>query len=113
LTRREFRPYFSVNRSRSASVTPEYRLLALPASMSPPGPGFRLVTIGSTFASKNIGRSRARVASTDSPGAPGTVAPFFVAVFTASANAWGEMFSTNLRDVRLLYGPLFSQNSLV
>ena len=39
-------------------ATPEYRLLALDVRMSFPGPGFLLVTIGSTFGSKNIGSRR-------------------------------------------------------
>ena len=81
--------------------------------MSLPGPGFLLVTIGSTFGSKNIGSRRLRRASSDSPGRVGNVAPDFSAVCAAVAKACGVIFSTNLRDVRLLYGPLLIQNSFV
>jgi hypothetical protein len=97
----------------SARLTPEYRLLALAVRMSRPAPGVLLVTIGSTAASKNIGCSRASIASSDSPADAGNTAPFCAACFTAAANAWGVVCSTNLREVMLLYWPLLIQNSLV
>ena len=73
--------------------------------MSLPGPGVLFVTIGSTPGSKNIGRSRFSSASSGPRPVAEIPAPFFAAVFAAAANASGVHFSTNLRAVRLLYGP--------
>ena len=53
------------------------------------------------------------MASSDSPGGVANVAPFFAAWAAAAANASGVQVSTNLRAVRLLYGPVLSQKSLV
>ena len=50
--------------------------MALACRMSLPGPGVLLVTIGSTVGSKNIGCSRASIASSDSPAGGANVAPF-------------------------------------
>jgi hypothetical protein len=70
--------------------------------MSLPGPGVLLVTLGSTFGSKNIGPSRVSSRSTDSLGCVGKVAPALAADFAAADNACGVSFNTNLRAVRLL-----------
>ena len=102
-----------MNASASLSETPEYRLFALASRMSLPGPGALFVTMGSKSASKNIGDSRASIASRDSPGGVATVAPAWTAALTAAVNAAGVALSTNLRAVRLLYGPLLTQNSFV
>ena len=48
-TRREFNPNRSRYPARSFIVTPSYRLFALDARMSRPGPGILFVTIASTF----------------------------------------------------------------
>src|SRR5688500_11567829 len=94
-------------------LTPEYRLFALAVRMSLPGPGVLLVTIGSPLRSKNIGCRRASIASSDSPCRVAKVARDCADALTAAANASGVVLSTNLRAVRLLYGPLLIQNSLV
>src|SRR4029453_16770096 len=111
--RRELGGYFSVKPCRSFIVTPTYKLLALDARMSLPGPGVLLVTIGSTEASKNIGCSPLSTPSSDSLFFNGNFAPPFCAAAAAAANASGVVFSTNLRAVRLLYGPVLIQNNLV
>ena len=93
--------------------TSEYKLFALARRMSLPGPGVLFVTIGSTFASKNIGPRRANIASTNSPWRVANVAPAAEAARAAAASACGVTASTNLRAVRLSYGPLLIQKSLV
>src|SRR5436189_1307836 len=94
-------------------LTPAYRLLALAVRISFPGGGVLLVTVGSTAASKNIGFNRARRASSVSPRSSGRCAPFACAARAAAANASGVHLSTNFCAVRLLYGPVFNQNSFV
>ena len=82
--------------------------------MSLPPSGVFCVTIGSKVASKNIGRSRVSSASRRlARSASAKVAPFFAAWAAAAANASGVQVSTNLRAVRLLYGPVLIQKSLV
>ena len=72
-----------------------------------------MVRIGSTPASKKIGCKRASIASIVSPAGAAIAAPLATAVFAASAIASGVHLRTNLRAVRLLYGPVFSQKSFV
>jgi hypothetical protein len=88
-------------------------LFALSARMSFPAPGVLFVTMGSKLASKKSGFIRPSMASSDSPSFNGNLAPAFCAEAAAAANASGVHFSTNLRAVRLLYGPVLSQNSFV
>ena len=82
--------------------------------MSFPAGGVLLVTIGSTFGSKNIGCSRASSWSSVSPSFEREVRRRAVAAAcAAAASAPGVHFSTNFRAVRLLYGPVLIQNSFV
>ncbi len=69
--------------------------------------------MGSNVASKKSGCIRFKSASSVSPDFSGNFAPAFCAALAAAANWSGVVFTTNLRAVRLLYGPVFSQNSLV
>jgi hypothetical protein len=72
--------------------------------MSFPGGGVFAVTIGSKAASKKSGWRRASIASTVSPPATGSRAPFFEAIRAASASSAGVTFNTNLRASRFV-GP--------
>ena len=85
----------------------------LASRMSAPSCGALLVTMGSTLGSKNIGRSRVSSASSASLAAVGKTAPLAAACRAAASKASGGVFRTNFWEVRLLYGPLFSQKSFV
>ena len=112
-TRRELRPVLLGEAAQVGHAHARVRLLALALRMSCPGPGVLFVTIGSTFGSKNIGLSRVSNCSTDSLGCVGNAAPAAPDALAAAASACGVSFSTNFRAVRLLYGPVLIQNSLV
>ena len=97
-----------------AIVTPAYRLFALDARMSLPAPGVLFVTIGSNVASKNIGlQAGSSAVSVSPPARPGMPRRWRRGRRRRRSKAAGVHFSTNLRAVRLLYGPVFSQNSFV
>ncbi len=80
--------------------------------MSLPGPGFLLVTIGSTFGSKNIGSRRLRRASSDSPCRVGKVAPDFSAVCAAVAKACGVIFMHELARRQVVIGAVVDPEQL-
>ncbi len=88
-------------------------MFALAVRMSLPAGGVLAVTIGSTARSKNIGFNRFNSCSSVSPPVVGKTAPDFAAACAAAANASGVQVNTNFCAVRLLYGPVFNQNSLV
>ena len=82
--------------------------------MSLPLPGVLFVTIGSTSLIEEQ-RPQPREHRVERSRRPRreTRAPSLSAAAAAAANASGVHLSTNLRAVRLLYGPVFSQNSFV
>src|SRR6266545_870116 len=81
--------------------------------MSRPAPGVLHVTSGSKSGSRNIGANSRMSEAIDAWPSSENRAPCRAADCAAATNWSNDSRSTNLRAVRLLYGPLLIQNSFV